>query len=487
MTQASNTAAVQPVAVVVLAAGEGTRMRSSLPKVLHAVAGRTLLSHVVHAAHGLRPERLIAVVGHGRELVTEHLTATDPDAIAVVQEQQNGTGHAVRLALSAIDAAEGVVVVLSGDSPLVTQETLLTLIAEHAMQGNAATVLSAVVDDPTGYGRIVRDSSGQVDQVVEHKDATDEQLDITEVNSGMYAFSLEPLRGALEQLTTSNAQGEEYLTDVVALMRRAGLSVGAIAARGAEEILGVNDRAQLADAARVLRDRRNTAAMLSGVTIVDPSTTWIDVDADIATDAVIYPQTQILGASSVAAGAQIGPCTTLLDTEVAADAQIRYAVCELAVIGEQASVGPYTYLRPGTVLSRGARAGGFVEIKNSTVGEDSKVPHLSYVGDAQIGTGTNIGAATVFVNYDGQDKHRTVIGDHVRIGSDTMLVAPVEVGDGAYTAAGSVITDDVPPGSMAVARARQRIIEGWVRLRRPGSASAQAAEAATEGGEESAK
>lgn len=455
-------------------------MRSRTPKVLHEVAGRSLLAHVVHVAHTVRPQRMVVVVGHGRERVAEHLALVDPDAVTVVQDVQNGTGHAVRIALDALDGVEGTVVVLSGDSPLVQTSTLVGLCNEHDAATRAATVLTARIADPTGYGRIIRNSEGDVLAIVEQKDADDRQQRVDEVNSGMYAFALGPLREALHRITTDNAQGEEYLTDVVALMREASLPVGAFTAADADEILGINDRVQLAHAGSVMRDRRTDALMRSGVTIVDPATTWIDVDADVAPDAVLEPNTILRGATSVAAQAHVGPNVTLVDTEVGEGAVVRNATCELAVIGPRASVGPYTYLRPGTVLGEGAKAGGFVEMKNAIVGEGSKVPHLSYVGDAEIGRDTNIGAATVFVNYDGAEKHRTVVGDAVRVGSDTMLVAPVTIGDGAYTAAGSVITDDVPPGAMAVGRARQRTIAGWTQRKRPGSASARAAEAATE-------
>jgi bifunctional UDP-N-acetylglucosamine pyrophosphorylase/glucosamine-1-phosphate N-acetyltransferase len=455
-------------------------MRSRTPKVLHEVAGRSLLAHVVHVAHTVRPERMVVVVGHGRERVTEHLAMVDPDAVTVVQEEQNGTGHAVRIALEALDGVDGTVLVLSGDSPLVTTSTLAGLCDEHDAGTRAATVLTARIADPTGYGRIIRGSDGGVVAIVEEKDADDRQRMVDEVNSGMYAFALGPLREALHRITTDNAQGEEYLTDVVALMREASLPVGAFPAPDADEILGINDRLQLAHASKVVRDRRTTALMRSGVTIIDPATTWIDVDADVAPDAVLQPNTILRGATSIAAEAVVGPNVTMVDTEVGEAAIVRDATCELAVIGPRATVGPYTYLRPGTVLGEAAKAGGFVEMKNAVVGDNSKVPHLSYVGDAEIGRDSNIGAATVFVNYDGAEKHRTVVGDAVRIGSDTMLVAPVTIGDGAYTAAGSVITDDVPPGAMAVGRARQRTIAGWTERKRPGSSSARAAQAANE-------
>jgi bifunctional UDP-N-acetylglucosamine pyrophosphorylase/glucosamine-1-phosphate N-acetyltransferase len=471
-------------AVIVLAAGEGTRMKSALPKVLHRVAGRTLVAHVLEAAATVEPEHVVVVVGHGRDQVTDHLTEIAPWAQPVTQAERLGTGHAVRIALGALTDATagtptaGTIVVLTGDTPLLTGATLVRLLAAHDQHGAAATVLTAELTDPTGYGRIVRDADGSVRAIVEHKDADEDVRQIREVNSGMYAFSGRHLIDALGRVTRDNVQGEEYLTDVIGILRTDGAPVAAVIADDADEIAGVNDRAQLADAARVMRDRINLRWMREGVAILDPSTTWIDTDVDLAPDVTILPQTFLLGPTSIATGAQIGPGTTLSACEVGVDARVCHTWAELAVIGDRASVGPFTYLRPGARLGVGAKAGAYVEIKNSIVGDDAKVPHLSYVGDADIGTGTNIGAATVFVNYDGQTKHRTIVGDHVRIGSDTMLVAPVTIGDGAYTAAGSVITADVPPGAMAVGRAMQRTIPGWVALKRPGSASAQAAAAA---------
>jgi bifunctional UDP-N-acetylglucosamine pyrophosphorylase/glucosamine-1-phosphate N-acetyltransferase len=330
------------------------------------------------------------------------------------------------------------------------------------------------VPDPAGYGRIVRDGDA-VQRIVEDKDADEAERAIDEINSGMYAFAADRLEASLGRLTTDNAQREEYLTDVVGLLRADGDHVSASVCVDSDEILGVNDRVQLAQAAAIMRDRINVRWMRDGVTIVDSASTWLDVDVDIAPDVTIRPQVTLRGPTSIATGAVVGPGTTLTACEIGAGAEIVHTWAELAVVGDGATVGPYTFLRPGTVLGDGAKAGAYVEIKNATVGTGAKVPHLSYVGDAEIGEGTNIGAATVFVNYDGVAKHRTVVGSHVRIGSDTMLVAPVTVGDGAYTAAGSVITEDVPPGALAVGRARQRIIDGWVERRRRASASAQAA------------
>lgn len=474
----------RPAAVVILAAGEGTRMKSATPKVLHAICGRSLVGHVVAASRELSPEQLVVVVGHGREQVAEHLTALDPQALIAVQDQQLGTGHAVRtgleeLARHGITLPEhGTVVVTYGDTPLLTAGTLAALIAAHESDGNAVTVLTAHVPDPTGYGRIVRGADGTVTAIVEQKDADAAQRAITEINSGVYAYDAALLAHALGKVTTDNAQGEEYLTDTLAILRADGHAVGACTAADHREIAGVNNRVQLAEARRVLNDRLLTAAMLAGATIVDPATTWVDVTVTFAPDAVVHPGTQLLGATGLAEGAEVGPNCTLTDTAVGAGARVSNTVAEQAEIGPQATVGPYAYLRPGTRLGAKAKAGTYVEMKNASIGEGTKVPHLSYVGDATIGEYTNIGAASVFVNYDGEAKHHTTIGSYCKTGSDNMFVAPVAVGDGAYTAAGSVITKDVPAGSLAVARGQQRNIEGWVARKRPGSAAAQAAERA---------
>jgi bifunctional UDP-N-acetylglucosamine pyrophosphorylase/glucosamine-1-phosphate N-acetyltransferase len=464
--------------VVVLAAGEGTRMKSSTPKVLHQLAGRSLLGHVMAAVTPLEAERMLVVVGHGRDAVAAHLAEIAPAAEPVVQEQQRGTGHATRLALDAVSAGEAPVLVVLGDTPLLRTETLAALLERHAASGSSATVLTARVDDATGYGRILRQSDGRVRAIIEHADADDETRAINEVNSGIYVFEHAALTAALNDIGTDNSQGEEYLTDVIGLLANRGESVEAVVVDDSDDVMGVNDRVQLAQAGSLLRGRINEHWMRSGVTLVDPASTHIGVEVTLANDVVIHPWTILEGTTSIASGASVGPGTHLVDCQVDAGASIRFSTVLGAEIGAGATVGPYTYLRPGTVLAPSAKAGAFVEMKNAQVGAGAKVPHLSYVGDAEIGEGSNIGAATVFVNYDGVDKHRTVIGDHVRIGSDTMLVAPVTIGDGAYTAAGSVITDDVPPGAMGVARARQRTIRDWVLRRRRGTSSADAAEAA---------
>ncbi len=468
----------RPAAVVILAAGEGTRMRSTTPKVLHEICGRTLLGHVLAAAEPLKAARTVVVVGFGRDKVVAVLHREAPDAVAVVQADQCGTGHAVRLAMQAISEAEGTVVVLPGDAPLLTTETLMALVDQHVGEEDAATLLTAVLPDPTGYGRVIRDSTGVVTRVVEHRDATPAELDVAEVGTSVYAFDSALLRAALQRIGTNNVQGEEYLPDVIGLLVGDGYAVGAVTAPVASETEGVNDRVQLASARRRLRDRLVDNWMREGVTVIDPATTWVDVGVRLDRDVILHPSTLLSGTTRIASGAEIGPDCSLIDTVVGADARIVRSHCAGAEVAAGASVGPYAYLRPGSRIGAGAKVGTFVEIKNADVGAGAKVPHLTYVGDATIGEGANIGASSVFVNYDGVAKHRSQIGAHARTGADNMFVAPVSVGDGAYTAAGSVITDDVPPGAMAVGRAHQHNIEGWVERRRAGTPSAAAAASA---------
>ncbi|MGZ4609988.1 MAG: bifunctional UDP-N-acetylglucosamine diphosphorylase/glucosamine-1-phosphate N-acetyltransferase GlmU [Actinomycetes bacterium] len=468
----------RPAAVVVLAAGEGTRMKSAIPKVLHLVGGRTLVHHAVAAAAALDPEHLVVVVGHGRDQVKAHLADVAPEAETAVQDQQLGTGHAVGCALLDLPSLVGTVVVTYGDVPLLTPETLQHLVGEHAQQGNAVTILTALLDDPTGYGRVLHDADGQVIGIVEQKDATDEQQQIREINSGIYAFDAVTLTEALQRLTTDNAQGELYLTDVVGLAGDDGKRVGAVPLDDTWQTEGVNDRVQLAALHRELNRRTVERWMRGGVTVLDPQTTWIDADVTLERDVVIEPNTLLRGATTVATGAHIGPNTELVDTEVGVGAEISNATSYGAVVGPGATVGPYTYLRPGTRLGAGAKAGGFVEMKKAGRGDGAKVPHLSYVGDAEIGAGSNIGAGTIFANYDGVTKSRTEIGEHSFVGSNSVLVAPVEIADGAYVAAGSAVTNRVEPGELAVARGKQRNIRGWVARRRAGTRTAAAAERA---------
>ncbi|MGY2064512.1 bifunctional UDP-N-acetylglucosamine diphosphorylase/glucosamine-1-phosphate N-acetyltransferase GlmU [Blastococcus sp. SYSU DS0619] len=475
---ASPAPAPSVAAVVVLAAGQGTRMRSSRPKVLHELGGRSMLGHVLAAAAPLGAGTTVVVVGSGRDQVEQHLAQIAPAALPVLQEEQLGSGHAAAVALAAVPDLEGAVLIVNGDSPLLTTGTLEALVAAHDAAGSVFTVLTAEVEEPTGLGRIVRDERGAPQAIVEERDATAEQRAIREVNAGVYVANAGTLRRVLAGLGTGNAQGEQYLTDALAPLVAGGAPTAAVRADDPDDVLGCNDRRELAARRRTLNDRVLDQLMRSGVTVVDPATTWVDVTATVGRDAVLEPGTHLRGVTSVGDAAHVGPDTTLEDTEVGEGASVVRSHCLGAVIGPDSTVGPFSYLRPGTRLAGDAKVGAFVETKNVQVGEGAKIPHLSYVGDATIGRGTNIGAATVFVNYDGVAKHRTTIGDHVRVGSDTMLVAPVTVGDGAYTAAGSVITSDVPPGAMAVARAPQRNVAGWVRRRRSGSPAAEAAAAA---------
>jgi bifunctional UDP-N-acetylglucosamine pyrophosphorylase/glucosamine-1-phosphate N-acetyltransferase len=456
-------------------------MKSATPKVLHSVAGRSLLGHVLHAIDHLHPAELRIVVGSGREAVEAHIADISPKATTVFQEHRGGTGHAAQLALAG-NAPKGTVLVLAGDTPLLSGESLAQFIAAHTAGKFAASVLTAEHPEPTGYGRIIRDDSDELLRIVEEKDATDDEKFIYEINSGVYAFDGEKLAASIGKLTNANAQGELYLTDVIGILKSAGESIAAIMIDDFTETLGVNDRVQLAESAAMLRDRINDQWMRAGVTIIDPTTTWIDSTVEISHDVTLHPGTALLGSTKIATGAVIGPRTTLTDSVVKEGAQVLESIATQTVIGEGAIVGPFTYLREGTQLGDATKAGAFVEMKNAVVGTGSKIPHLSYVGDATIGEGSNIGAATIFVNYDGVEKHHTTVGDQVRIGSDTMLVAPVSIGDGAYTAAGSVITEDVPAGAIGVGRAKQRNVLDWVLRKRAGSKSAQAAEASKKKG-----
>ncbi|MER7415440.1 bifunctional UDP-N-acetylglucosamine diphosphorylase/glucosamine-1-phosphate N-acetyltransferase GlmU [Micromonospora peucetia] len=461
--------------VVVLAAGEGKRMKSALPKVLHPLLGRTLVGHVLAAAAPLTADRTVVVVGHGADQVRAHLAEIAPEATPVLQAEQLGTGHAVRIALDAAADATGTVVVINGDVPLLRPETVAALVEAHEGAGAAATVLAAEVPDPTGLGRIVRDADGRLEQIVEERDATGAQRAIREINAGIYAFDAARLRAGLGKLSTDNDQGEEYLTDVFGLLGSAGEPVAVHVAADHVETLGCNDRVELAALRRLLRDRVNEAWMRTGVSLLDPDTTWIDVTVALDRDAVIDQNTQLRGGTVVGTGAVVGPDVTLIDTVVGPDATVLRSHAVGAEVGPGATVGPYAYLRPDARLAEKAKVGTFVEVKNSEVGAGAKVPHLSYVGDATIGAKANIGAATIFVNYDGVNKHRTTVGEAAFIGCDTSLIAPVEVGAGAYVAAGSAITQDVPPGALGVTRAPQRNIEGWVTRKRAGTASAKAA------------
>lgn len=477
-----------PAAVIILAAGEGTRMKSATPKVLHRIGGRSLLGHALHAARQAAPRHLAVVVRHERERVAAHVAELDAEALIADQDELKGTGRACECGLAALPAdLEGTVLVTMGDVPLLTGRTLLELTARHEQTGAAVTVITAELPDAKAYGRIVRDEAGDVVAIMEYKDALAHReagsefahvVDVREINSGIYAFDAAVLRAALVEVGTDNAQGEKYLTDVIAIARREGRRVSAHLVDDLWQTEGVNDRVQLATLGRELNRRIVEHWMREGVTVVDPATTWIDADVSIGPDTTIRPGTQLLGATTIGRDAVIGPETTLTSVEVGDGASVVRTQAELAQIGERATVGPFSYLRPGTVLGVAGKIGGFVETKNAQIGDGAKVPHLTYCGDATIGEGANIGAGTIFANYDGVAKHRTTVGKHSFVGSDTVLVAPVDIADGAYVAAGSTVQGTVGPGEIAVARARQRNVEGWVARRRAGTATAAAAEAA---------
>jgi bifunctional UDP-N-acetylglucosamine pyrophosphorylase/glucosamine-1-phosphate N-acetyltransferase len=465
----------RPAAVIIMAAGLGTRMKSATPKVLHEIGGRSLVGHAVVTARALAPEHLVVVVGTGREQVEAHLAEIDPEVRTAFQEHQLGTGDAVRAGLTAVPELDGAIVVSSGDVPLLRAETLQELLAEHQSSGNAVTVLTARVPDPTGYGRILPGEDGSVAGIVEHKDASPEQRQIDEINAGIYAFDAATLRDGLSRITTNNAQGELYLTDVLAIARSDGKRVGAYVTDDAMQTEGVNDRVQLATLRAELNRRTLDTLMRCGVTVVDPNTTWVDSTVTLEQDVTLLPNTQLHGATTVATGATIGPDTTLTDVQVGVGATIIRCHGSGAVIGAGASVGPFAYLRPGTTLGTKGKIGTFVETKNAAIADGAKVPHLTYAGDATIGEGANIGAGTIFANYDGVAKHHTTIGRHSFVGSNSVLIAPRNLGDGSYVAAGSALTDDVEPGQIAVARGKQRNIPGWVARKRAGTKAAQAA------------
>ncbi|UWF76934.1 MULTISPECIES: bifunctional UDP-N-acetylglucosamine diphosphorylase/glucosamine-1-phosphate N-acetyltransferase GlmU [Microbacterium] len=464
------------LAIIVLAAGQGTRMKSRRPKVLHEIGGRPLVGHVLTTARSLGADHIEVVVRHERDQVVAVLAEQYPDAVVVDQDDIPGTGRAVQVAIDALPGDfDGDVLVLSGDVPLLETRTLEALVSAHREAAAAATLLSAHLDDPTGYGRVIRNADGVVERIVEQKDATPDEAAITEINAGVYVFRAAPLRSHLTRIDRDNAQGELYLTDVIGLLRAASETVAAQVADDVASTFGVNDRVQLAEAGRVLNDRIVRRWQREGVTIVDPATTWIDDDAKLAPDVTVLPNTHILRATVIAEGATIGPDTTLVDCEVGEDAVVRRTDAQLAVIGAGATVGPFSYLRPGTVLGAGGKIGAYVETKNAQIGEGSKVPHLSYVGDATIGRGVNLGASTITANYDDVRKHRTEIGDEVHTGSHTVLVAPVRLGAGAKTGAGAVVRKDVPAGALAMSVAPQRNIEGWVEKNRAGTGAADAA------------
>ncbi|UIK90378.1 bifunctional UDP-N-acetylglucosamine diphosphorylase/glucosamine-1-phosphate N-acetyltransferase GlmU [Arthrobacter polaris] len=472
-----------PAAVIVLAAGAGTRMKSRTPKILHTIGGISMVGHAMAAAKGLHPNKLAVVVRHERDLVAAHIAELDANAQIVDQDQIPGTGRAVQQALEALDAQaelSGTVVVTYGDVPLLTTELLAELVATHTRDSNAVTVLTAVLDDAAGYGRIMRHADGTVLGIREHKDATDAEREIREINSGIYAFDAAVLRHALTSVTTDNNQGEMYLTDVLALARNSGGRVAAVSTTDRWQVEGANDRVQLAALGTEHNHRIVDGWMRAGVSIIDPATTLIDSTVQLAEDVTILPGTQLHGKTTVARDAVVGPDSTLTDVQISAGAHVTRTHGSGAIIGEGAHVGPFTYLRPGTVLGADGKIGAFYETKNVIIGRGSKLSHLGYAGDAEIGEDTNIGCGNITANFDGVNKHRTVIGSGVRTGSNTVFVAPVVVGDGAFTGAGAIVRKDVPAGALSLTVAPQRNAEGWTAVNRPGSISAHAAENAVE-------
>lgn len=432
-------------------------MCSRIPKVLHPVAGVPMVNHVISAARGAGVSRLVLVVGHGREQLMEQITGDDINF--AVQEQQLGTGHALLQAAESIGDAD-IILVLCGDTPLLKSDTLKKLIEYHEDNQSSATVLTTCLDDPTGYGRIVRDGHGDFTRIVEEKDATVAEKNIQEINSGIYCFD----RGvfiALQKLTPNNAQGEHYLTDVMVTMLSQGRKVMALLAAGEEDIYGINDRVQLSFAEQVMRRRKNRELMLSGVTVIDPETTYVDMEVSIGLDSIIYPFSIIKGKTSIGEECEIGPGAQIVDSSIGSQVSIVNSRVLKSSIGDSCNIGPYSYIRPDTVLATDVKIGDFVEIKKSNIGPGSKIPHLSYVGDAEIGSGVNIGAGTITCNYDGTNKYPTILEDGVFIGSNTNLVAPVKIGAGATTGAGSTITKDLPPNSLGLERAPQKIVEDW--------------------------
>jgi bifunctional UDP-N-acetylglucosamine pyrophosphorylase/glucosamine-1-phosphate N-acetyltransferase len=450
--------------IVILAAGQGTRMRSSVPKLLHPLCGRPVIAWTIATARAAGAGRIVLVDSPERRLEA----FVEEDVELVVQERPLGTADAVRAAVPGLAEGETVVVV-AGDAPLLTIESLAGLVAQHEHSGAAGTIATVVLEDPRGYGRVVRAPDGTVERVAETKapgDASVLELQIREVSTGMFAFDALPLIAALAEVRADNAQGELYLPDVLPILREHERTVDAYEVADPDEMLGINDRVQLAEVTAVAQRQIQMRHMLAGVTIVNPAATVIDVDVEIAADVVIAPFTSLHGETTIQSGSTVGPGSTLIDAEVGEGATVLHSYVVGALVGDRVSVGPFSYLRPGTVLREGSKAGAFVEIKNSDVGRGTKVPHLSYIGDADIGEQTNLGASTITANYDGYRKHRTSIGSRVKTSVDTTFVAPVSIGDGAYTGAGSVITNDVPEGSLGVARARQSNIEGYAERRR---------------------
>ncbi|HQA56629.1 MAG TPA: bifunctional UDP-N-acetylglucosamine diphosphorylase/glucosamine-1-phosphate N-acetyltransferase GlmU [Acetivibrio sp.] len=444
---------------VILAAGEGKRMKSKKAKVLHEICGMPLVKWVYQSVRKAGIEDTVIVVGHKAEDVKEKL---GDEILYAFQEKQLGTGHAVMQAQDYFANKEGYVMVLYGDTPLVTSDTISDAIRFHKENNNSATVITADLDDPTGYGRIVRSGDGSVLRIVEHKDANDEEKSIKEVNSGMYCFNISDLREALSELNNNNSQGEYYLTDTIEILLKKGKNVRAIKVKDSDEILGINDRIQLAKAGEIIRNRILQRFMENGVTIIDSASTFIDQEAEIGIDTIIYPSTIIEGNTKIGEDCVIGPGSRIVSCEIADGVEVKNSVVLESSIDSGTKVGPFAYIRPGSKIGKNVKIGDFVEVKKSIIGDKTKISHLTYVGDAEIGKGVNLGCGVVVVNYDGKKKNKTVVGDNCFVGCNVNLISPVEIKDNAYIAAGSTITDLVPENSLAIARSRQVIKEDWV-------------------------
>ncbi|EEH99467.1 bifunctional UDP-N-acetylglucosamine diphosphorylase/glucosamine-1-phosphate N-acetyltransferase GlmU [Clostridium tertium] len=443
---------------LILAAGQGTRIKSDLPKVLHKVCGKEMVNHVIDTMRKANIEDINVIIGKGADLVKEKTSSRNVSY--ALQEEQLGTGHAVKCAIDFLRGKKGVVGVFCGDAPLIKAETVDNLFKTHIENKNSATLLSSIVEDPTGYGRVVREND-EVLKIVEHKDCTEEELKINEMNAAIYCFDIEKLLNSLDKLSNNNNQGEYYLTDVIGILKEEGNKVGAVTI-DYEETIGVNSRIQLAEAEGILRNRINSRHMINGVTLIDPSTTYIGDDVEIGRDTIIYPGNVLEGNTKIGEGVILYPNSRISNSIILNNVEIQSSVIIDSQIGERTTVGPFAYIRPESVIGSGARIGDFVEIKKSTIGNNTKVSHLTYIGDASVGENCNFGCGTVVVNYDGQKKHKTTIGNNSFIGCNTNLVSPVNVEDNTYIAAGSTITNDVKEGELAVARAKQRNIEGWV-------------------------
>lgn len=455
-----------PLHVVVLAAGQGTRMKSRLPKVLHPVAGRPMIERVLQVAETVAPDSITLVIGHQAAAVRQRLAGI-PLLQFALQEPQLGTAHALQQVEPVLSGQQGTLLLLSGDVPLLSPQTLRALVEKHRGSRATATVVTATLERPYGYGRIVR-SRGRVARIVEERDASPAERQIKEINSGIYAFELAPLFDALRSIASQNAQGEFYLTDVIAIYRRRKLTVETLLVTDPQEIRGINSRSELAEVSRLMRQKKNEELMAAGVTLVDPATTYIDPDAEVAPDTVIHPGVVIEGRSRVGTACEILPYVRISESQIGDRVTINsFSVISGAQVAAGASLGPFAHLRPGTVVGEAAKVGNFVELKNTTLGPGSKANHLTYLGDATIGTNVNVGAGTITCNYDGVSKHKTVVEDGAFIGSDSQLIAPVTIGKGAYVGAGSSITENVPPGALGIARGRQSNVEGWADRRRP--------------------